>query len=146
MSLDVYLLSPVPIVKSGTGVFVRLDGKTTELSPEEVLKRFGRHVKMYKRETNKLFHANITHNLGEMAEAAGIYRHLWRPEKLGIDLAMLLIPPLSEGYRKLLSEPEKFKEFNPPNGWGDYEDLVDFVSRYLLACIAYPEAKIEISL
>lgn len=145
MSLDVYLLSPVPIIKSGTGVFVRLDGKTVELSPEEVFERFGHHVEIHEQETNQLFHANITHNLGEMAEAAGIYKHLWRPEELGIDLAMFLIPPLTEGYRKLLSEPEKFEELNPPNNWGDYEGLVDFVGRYLLACIAHPEAQIEIS-
>lgn len=27
-----------------------------------------------------IFSANITHNLNAMAEAAGIYKHLWRPE------------------------------------------------------------------
>lgn len=30
------------------------------------------------------YSANITHNLGAMAEAAGIYLALWRPEEIGI--------------------------------------------------------------
>jgi hypothetical protein len=31
-----------------------------------------------------VFCANYTHNVVDMAEAAGIYKHVWRPEELGI--------------------------------------------------------------
>jgi hypothetical protein len=32
-----------------------------------------------------------------------------------------LIEPLKEGLHRLKSNPNKYKEFNPDNGWGDYE-------------------------
>lgn len=31
-----------------------------------------------------LFEWNITHNLGKMANEAGIYQHMWGPEELDI--------------------------------------------------------------
>jgi hypothetical protein len=34
-----------------------------------------------------VYDANITHNLGAMAKAAGIYMHLWRPDEIGIKTA-----------------------------------------------------------
>ena len=39
------------------------------------------------REPEGAYSANITHNLGKMAEEAGIYKHLWRPEEIGITKA-----------------------------------------------------------
>lgn len=38
-----------------------------------------------------VFSSNITHNLNAMAEAAGIYRQIWRPEEIGIKTAVELI-------------------------------------------------------
>ena len=92
-----------------------------------------------------VFDYNVTHNLNKMADAAGIYKHLWRPEELGIKKAEELIKPLEEGLSLLLSDPERFKKFNPPNGWGDYDGLVKFVSEYLNACRENPDATIEVS-
>lgn len=67
-------------------------------------------------ETKEVFSANITHNLTAMAEAAGIYKHLWRPEELGIAKAAGLVEPLTAGLTRLLAEPDKFKALNPANG------------------------------
>jgi len=92
-----------------------------------------------------VFGANITHNLGDMAEAAVIYQHLWRPEELGITHAEQLIAPLTDGLALLESDPKRFKKFNPSNGWGSYEWLVNFVRAYLDACIANPDAEIYVS-
>lgn len=88
---------------------------------------------------------NITHNLGMMAQEAGIYQHLWRPEELGIKYATDLIDPLRAGLELLKSDPERFKAFNSPNGWGMYENFIPFVEDYLNACIETPEAVIEVS-
>lgn len=33
----------------------------------------------------EVFSANITHNLGEMADKAGIYKACWRPEEIGAE-------------------------------------------------------------
>src|SRR6185312_7325685 len=93
----------------------------------------------------RVYASNITHNLGTMADAAGIYKHLWRPEELGIEHARELIEPLVDGLTRLKREPEKFKALNPPNGWGNYEGLVTFTENYLAACREYPEAKVSAS-
>lgn len=89
-----------------------------------------------------VFQKNITHNLTKMADAAGIYKALWRPEEIEITKAGQLIPILEAGLALLKSEPDKFKAHNPENGWGTYEGLVEFVEQYLAACREFPEGKI----
>jgi len=96
-------------------------------------------------EREEFFAANITHNLNEMAEAAGIYKHLWRPEEIGITKAVQLIEPLSAGLDSLRSDPERFKKFNPENGWGNYGILVEFVRNYLEACKTWPDSEVHAS-
>ena len=93
----------------------------------------------------QVYERNITHNLNTMADEAGIYKHLWRPDELGITKASQLIEPLTKGLELLRSDPERFKAFNPPNGWGDYDGLVDFVAEYLKACIDHPDADVGVS-
>lgn len=93
----------------------------------------------------EVFEHNITHNLAAMAEAAGIYRHLWYPEDLGITKAQQLIEPLTTGLALLESDPPRFRVFDAPNGWGRYEHLVEFVTKYLAACIADPDAEVSVS-
>ena len=92
---------------------------------------------------HRLYSSNITHNLNRMAEAAGIYMHLWRPEEIGIDTAEQLIEPLAEGIRKLLANPKQMRTYNASNGWGMYEHFVPFVQEYLAACTEHPTARVE---
>jgi hypothetical protein len=99
----------------------------------------------YEAEGEELYSANITHNLGSMAEEAGIYKHLWRPEELGITTAKELIEPLKAGLQLLKDKPEHFEKFNATNGWGLYKHFVPFVEKYLNACEEYPEAQIGVS-
>lgn len=93
----------------------------------------------------ELYSSNITHNLAGMAEAAGIYKHLWRPDELGITTANELIEPLKSGLKLLKDKPKHFVQFNASNGWGLYEHFIPFVEKYLAACEQYPEAIIEVS-
>lgn len=93
----------------------------------------------------EIYSANITHNLGKMAEAAGIYMHLWRPEEIGVTKAADLVVPLRDGLTKLEAEPGKFKAYDSPNGWGLYEHFVPFVRNYLEACENSPEANVSVS-
>lgn len=146
MSLDVYLYNSTPTVKKGTGVFIRENGNTRELTIDEVKERYPESgVQEAEYETDEVYSANITHNLNTMAGEAGIYEHLWRPDEINITKAKELIEPLREGLHKLKSEPEKYKAFNPSNGWGSYEGLVRFVSNYLDACYENPEADVSVS-
>ena len=90
----------------------------------------------------EVFTYNITHNLNKMASEAGIYKALWRPDEINITKAKDLIPLLEEGLESLESNPGFYREFNSPNGWGCYEDLVKFVRRYLQACRIHKEATV----
>lgn len=127
-------------------------------------------------ETDNLYSANITHNLGKMAGEAGIYYTLWHPGELldsataeriraaksagnyhdsggvyelertlPIAHARDLIAPLTAGLALLESDPDRFKAFNPANGWGDYDGLVRFVRDYLAACKEDPDTTVEVS-
>jgi hypothetical protein len=149
MGLDVSLriekgFNFVPIEK----IFIRENGGMVEISREEWDRRFPgtEPFTVVESEDNGfIFYENITHNLGEMANAAGIYKYLWRPEELGIGKAKDLIEPLKFGLAKLKENPSRYKLLNPPNGWGSYEGLVQFVEKYLQACIDYPKAVIYVS-
>lgn len=93
----------------------------------------------------QIYERNITHNLNKMADEAGIYMHLWRPDEIGITKACQLIEPLTAGLALLESDPARFTPFNSPNGWGMYPHLVEFVRDYLESCIANPDAAVEVS-
>ena len=93
----------------------------------------------------EVYEAGITHNLGKMAAEAGIYEYLWHPEEVGITAAKHLIPLLEAGLKLLLSDPDRFRQFNPENGWGTYEGLVNFTAKYLDACLTHPDAEIRVS-
>jgi len=41
---------------------------------------------------------------------------------------------LEEGLEVLISNPVKFKKENPSNGWGNYEQFIEFVTEYLESC------------
>ena len=148
MSLDVYLIERS---KEGSNphhaIFIREDGMTKEISIEEWNRRFPDRepVTFEKSDSDEVYSANITHNLGKMANEAGLYEFLWRPDEIGITKAKELIDPLREGLHKLELDPNRFSQYNPENGWGSYEGLVSFVQRYLDACYEYSEATIEIS-
>ena len=97
------------------------------------------------KEAAEYFWANITHNLNEMASDAGIYEAVWRPENIGIEKAAQLIQPLEKGIALMKSDPERFKKFEPSNGWGGYDDFVPWLEKYLAACREYPEARVQVS-
>ena len=84
----------------------------------------------------------ITHNLGRMAEEAGIYKAIWRPEEIGIERAEQLIPLLQAGYTKLAADPGYYKQFDAPNKWGVYDDFLPFVKSYLDACKKFPKTRV----
>ena len=65
--------------------------------------------------------------------------------QMKITKAKELIEPLRQGLHNLKSEPERYKKFNPENGWGSYDGLVKFVENYLNACYEYPDADVEVS-
>lgn len=96
-------------------------------------------------EMEHLYAANITHNLNKMAHEAGIYQHLWRPDEIGVTKANQLVEPLRRGLDLMISDPERFRKFNPGNGWGSYDDFITWIANYLAACERYPDADVHVS-
>jgi hypothetical protein len=99
---------------------------------------------------------NITHNLGKMAsevkygvEWTGegeltLYDVMWRPDEHGFKYARDIADLLDIGWNILLSDPDHFKTFNPENGWGSYDGLVNFVYKYRNACWDNPDAELSV--
>ena len=96
-----------------------------------------------------VYEANITHNLGKMAEAVELsngmtlYQVLWRPdEQEGLKFARDISELLDEGNNILLSDPEKFKKFNPEKYrgliigfyWNKRKDVQDGVCKCHCKC------------
>lgn len=145
MSLDIYIISPEPIKKKSTGIYARIDGQTRELTREEAIKHFPdvdpNSIVEEEIETNEFWHGNITHNLAEMAEQCPgdferLYNLLWRdeePEDI-IDYVHELFACLIE----LVKQPDVYKQFESSNGWGTYEQLVEFVRSFIHALIDMP--------
>ena len=133
MSLDLHIKSKTPILKHGTGVYVREKGGTRELeSLAEVRKYFPdadiSHIKEFDYETDDMWHGNITHNMTEMADHVPIgeltlYDYLWDPKEHGFEIA-------STDYLPYEPEPD------PKTGerWGDYGLLVRFCAS-LINCL-----------
>ena len=86
---------------------------------------------------------NITHNLGPMAKAAGIYEAMWRCEDT--PNASYMGDVLKVGLDKMEKNPKVYIDLNPANGWGDFYSFRNDVRDLLEACETYPWAKIEIS-
>ncbi|MGV3723628.1 MAG: hypothetical protein ACO1SX_22250 [Actinomycetota bacterium] len=148
MSLDVYLMQPGRVIEAPVErIYIRENGARREISREEWEARWPgtEPVTVTEAEGECVYSANITHNLNRMADAAGVYRHLWRPEEVGATHARDLIDPLAAGVNLLHAEPERFRALNPDNGWGNYEGLVEFAEEYLAACREYPDAELRVS-
>ena len=73
MSLDLHIISPAPVVRHGTGVYIRENGRNVELKTmEEVRAHFPDsdllHIHEYDYTDEDYWHGNITHNMGKMAD------------------------------------------------------------------------------
>lgn len=152
MSLDVYLSIPEPQpAEPHQAIFVRRGGATVEITRAEWdatnpgVEPVSATVNADAGDKIEVYWGNITHNLTTMAREAGIYEPLWRPDEIGIIKAAQLIEPLRVGLANLHADPSRYRQFNPRNGWGKYENLVVFVDRYLEACREYPTSDVNVS-
>lgn len=86
---------------------------------------------------------NVTHNLGRMADEAGVYKCLWRPSENGFEKAKDIIEPLEKGLALLKSDKDRFVKLTPDNGWGSYEWLVEFLEKVLETAKEFPEYSVR---
>lgn len=100
----------------------------------------------------EVYNSNITHNLAKMAEQVVVWPSnltlrdvLWHPKEHNLKFARDIAEMLDEVFGILLAEPDRFKTYNPENGWGNYDTLVSFVYNYRNACWDNPGAEISVS-
>jgi hypothetical protein len=96
-----------------------------------------------------MWEGNITHNLGRMSRAAGAYEAVWTPDDPSDGGAPYnprqVIDEIVPAINHLLYERHHYEQFNPENGWGDYDTLVRFLVDYALALSKFPNAEIKVS-
>lgn len=89
---------------------------------------------------------NITHNLSDMAQAAGYYDYIWHPDTLYNKVTTsVIVPHLEEFLLELLRNKAKYEKYNASNGWGTYKDFVGFLTDYISLCYEYPDEELTIS-
>jgi hypothetical protein len=93
----------------------------------------------------RVYDANITHNLNKMAGACGIYEILWKPDEHNFKTAKQIYQILRNGIRELKSNPKKYRKYSADNGWGTYNQFIPFLCKYLRALKKYPNAQIRVS-
>lgn len=153
MSLDLYIISNEPVKHKGTGIYIRENGQTKELSLEEANKLYPKaNVEEVTSEDNIYWHDNITHNLGAMADhcycycpdKTSLHSILWRPEETTLltvsgKLTPSYVKALSICLEELKERRNYYEKFNPENGWGNYDSLVNFVESLLKAINKIPQ-------
>ena len=85
---------------------------------------------------------NLTYNLSPMLRAAGFPG--WS-EVVGNDLDPLptgkrVAEVMAEVVSELRADPDKYRELNPPNGWGDYDGAVKTLSDCVAVLREHPGA------
>lgn len=93
-----------------------------------------------------LVELNITHNLAPMAKALGIYTYLWHPEKKNLVFAHELTNIIDDAIIEMKSNPDKYKTYDSANGWGVYDDFLNFLEKLRIASIQFPDSRIQISI
>lgn len=53
--------------------------------------------------------------------------------------------PLADAVKRMEADPGKYREMNPPNGWGDYEGALRYLRRIAEASAQHPKCTIRIS-
>jgi len=52
--------------------------------------------------------------------------------------------PLAAAVERMEADPDKYREMDPPNGWGDYEGALKFLRTLSEACAEHPRCRIAI--
>lgn len=60
-------------------------------------------------------------------------------------LAKELEPALHQAIIKIIEDPQKFKQWEPSNGWGSVKSTLGFLRCLQAACLKYPEALLDVS-
>ena len=101
---------------------------------------------------DKDYFINITHNLNIMAEHVPIgntnlYKVLWHGDELEVPIVKgkQFEDYLYDGISYLIRYKPILLEYNPENGWGNYDSLLQFTKDCLALSIQHPNADVKFS-
>lgn len=84
---------------------------------------------------------NITYNLADMFDAAcGVRPSLWHLQPTSYVLALV-----KHGIDELEKNPQKYKKYEAPNGWGTIEGALNFLKMVRIDCERYIKGRIYVS-
>lgn len=87
-------------------------------------------------------HGNYTYNVAPMFQAAFGGRGLFGIDGLTAKAATHRIGPAID---RMLSDPGRFRELNPANGWGDYGGALAFLQKLYRDCREHSEAIVRVA-
>lgn len=93
--------------------------------------------------TEYVFDMNITSNLAQMADVAGFYDQLWHLS--GIKTCEDLLPHIEAGLGELKMKPDYYKQFSSSNGWGTYENFIDWLEKLIDNLKLDPKAELYVT-
>lgn len=100
-------------------------------------------------EYDRIHVGNITHNMNKMAEhvpvsdTLNLYNVLWRPEESNLNTTDDIFDYVTTGVKYMIEHKDELLQYNPDNGWGDYDVLLNFTRRVGNACLLNPGCEIE---
>lgn len=92
------------------------------------------YIKSKKKEEDRKWVANITHNMNKMAQKIFVsenketlYDYVWRPEELGREIdTKEMVKILTKGIYIMISKRKSLLRYEPENGWGGL--MIHFLS------------------
>ena len=111
------------------------------------------YIKSKKKEEDREWVANITHNMNKMAQRIFVsenketlYDYVWRPEELYKEIyTNEMKNVLTKGICIMISKRKSLLRYEPGNGWGSYDSFLKFLIEYKKACEDHPGYIIEAS-
>ncbi|MCA1066096.1 hypothetical protein QTG56_25595 (plasmid) [Rossellomorea sp. AcN35-11] len=85
---------------------------------------------------------DITHNLKAMWKEAGVYDALYDSDG---KMPSEVLPALEKGLSEMADDPERFKKFDSPNGWGKYKHALPWLQDLIVEMKKHPDGEIELS-
>jgi hypothetical protein len=98
----------------------------------------------------EIHHLNITHNLTKMAnnipagDGRTLYDVMWCAEEKHLNYTEDLVDYLDVALRYMIHNREKLEKYNPDNGWGSYDGLLETVDEYYRICKDNPGCYISL--
>lgn len=89
---------------------------------------------------DRVFDRNYTYNIAKIAKEAGFSVNDF-DGKNGAEIVAILDPAIE----RMNKNPDHFRQFNPPNGWGDFDSFVGLLEILLAHCHEYPSGYCRIS-